>query len=160
LGTKAADLLGFSRSYLTLEYSRVDKWVYGQIKPWNLYTYRDVGMGSFLGPDADDLFAELLYHYNRSFQFSFSYELKRKGEGKIEVQPSPVPKNVTFPSGIVEKTNIFILKAVFQPDAHLFLQGEIGYADLRNQLNVPGEHDSNFSLKLKLNYNFWKEKWL
>ncbi|OGC79756.1 MAG: hypothetical protein A2W07_02875 [candidate division Zixibacteria bacterium RBG_16_43_9] len=160
LGLKGADLLGFTRSYLTLEYTRINKWVYGQDKPWNLYTYRDVGMGSFLGPDADDFFAEILYHYNKSFQFSFSYELKRKGEGKIEVQPSPVPKTTSFPSGIVEKTNRFDLKGVFQPDAHLFLEGELGYARIKNQLNSSGKNGSNLLFKIKVSYNFWKEKWL
>lgn len=160
LGTKAADLFGFSRSYITLEYIRLNKWVYGQIKPWNLYTYREVGMGSYLGPDADDFFAELLYHYTRSFQFSFSLESKRKGEGKIEVQPSPVPKNVSFLSGIVEKTNTFTLKGVFQPDAYLLLQGELGYTEVKNQFNHSGQNGRNSFLRLRLTYNLWKEKWL
>ena len=160
LGAKAADLFGFTRCYLTLEYTRINKWVYGQDKPWNLYTYRNVGMGSLLGPDADDLFAELLYHYNKSFQFSFSLESKRKGEGKIGVQPSPVPKNISFPSGIVEKTNTLTLKGVFQPDAHLFLEGELGYNRIKNQLNSSGKKGSNLLFKIKVSYNFWKEKWL
>jgi hypothetical protein len=160
LGAKAADLFGFSRSYFTLEYTRINKWVYGQDKPWNLFTYRNVGMGSFLGPDVDDFFAELLYHYNKSFQFSFSYELKRKGEGKIELQPSPVPKTTSFPSGVVERTNSFSLKVVFQPDVHLFLEGRLGYADVKNQLNISGKNGRNLSCKMRLNYNFWKEKWL
>ncbi len=160
LGTKAADPFGFSRSYLTLEYIRINRWVYGQNMAWNLYTYRNVGMGSFLGPDADDFFAELLYHYNRNFQFSFSVESKRKGEGKIAVQPSPAPKNTSFPSGIVEKTNNFTLRGVFQPDAHLLLQGELGYTEVRNQFNQSGQNGRNSFLRLKLTYNLWKEKWL
>jgi hypothetical protein len=160
LGTKTTDLFGFSRSYLTLEYTRINKWVYGQDKPWNLYTYRNVGMGSILGPDADDLFTELLYHYNKSFQFSFSYELKRKGEGKIELQPSPVPKTTSFPSGIVEKTKSFGLKGVFQPNAYLHLEGELRYTDIENQLNISGKKGGNLSFKIRFDYNFWKKKWL
>ncbi|HVP37442.1 MAG TPA: capsule assembly Wzi family protein [Terriglobales bacterium] len=159
LGTRAADLFGFSRSYLTLEYTRINKWVYGQDKPWNLYTYRNVGMGSFLGPDADDFFTELQYHFSKSIQVSFSYELKRKGEGRIGLQPSTVPKTTSFPSGIVEKTNSFDLEGVFQPDAHLFVEGELGYADVKNQYNISGKKGTNFSFRISLNYNFWKEKW-
>ena len=160
LGAKAVNLLGFSKSYLTLEYTRINRWVYGQNIPWNLYTYRDVGIGSFLGPDADDLFFELLYHYTKSLQFSLSYELRRQGEGKIGVQPSPVPKTEKFPSGTMERSNNFSLKGMFQPNAYLFVEGEIGYTDIKNYSNLPGKRIKNNFLKVKLSYNFWKELWI
>lgn len=159
LGTKMADPFGFSGSYLTLEYTRVNNWVYGQNKPWNLYLYRDVGMGSFLGPDADYLFANLLYHLSGSLQLSFSFSNKRKGEGKIEVQPSPVPKNYQFLSGVVERTNDFILAGTFQPDAYLFLKGELGHTHIKNYSNSLDKTEKNLFFKLSLNYNFWKENW-
>ncbi len=159
LGTKMADPFGFSGSYLTLEYTRINNWVYGQNKPWNLYLYRDVGMGSFLGTDADNLYANLLYHLSRSLQLSFSFSNRRKGEGKIEVQPSPVPKNNQFLSGVVERTNDFILEGTFQPDAHLFLKGELGYTHIKNYSNLLDKTEKNLFFKLSLNYNLWKEHW-
>ena len=159
LGAKTADLFGFSKSYLTLEYARVNTWVYGQNKPWNIYTYRDVGIGSSSGPDADYIYANLLYHFSKNLQLSFSFESKRKGEGKIGVQPSPVPKNVKFPSGIVERSNDFILKGVFQPGPHLFLEGIIGYTYIKDHLNISEEKENNLYFKLNFNYNLWKELW-
>jgi hypothetical protein len=159
LGVKTSDLFGFSKSYLTLEYARVNTWVYGQNKPWNLYTYRDVGIGSFSGPDADYFYTDLLYHFNKYLQLSFSYEHRRKGEGKIGVQPSPVPKTEKFPSGIVERTDDFTLKGVFQPDPHLFLEGLIGYTSIKNHLNISDEKENNLYFKLNFNYNLWKELW-
>ncbi|MFH0931257.1 MAG: capsule assembly Wzi family protein [Candidatus Zixiibacteriota bacterium] len=159
LGAKTADLFGFSKSYLTLEYAKVNTWVYGQNKPWNIYTYRDVGIGSSSGPDADYIYANLLYHFNKNLQFSFSFKSKRKGEGKIGVQPSPVPKNVKFPSGTVESTSGFILKGAFQPEAHLFLEGIIGYTHIKNYLNISEEKENNLYFKLNFNYNLWKELW-
>lgn len=159
LGTKVADLFGFSKSYLTLEYTRVNNWVYGQNKPWNIYSYRDVGIGSFLGPDADYLYTSLLYHFSKSLQFSFSFDLKRKGEGEIGVQPSPVPKTKKFPSGTVERTKNFTLEGIFQPDVHLFLEGKVGYTYIKNHSNIPEKKEKNLFLKVKLSYNLWKEHW-
>lgn len=159
LGAKTAEPFGFSKSYLTLEYARINNWVYGQNKPWNLYLYRDVGMGSSLGPDADYLYANLLYRLSQRLQFSFSFSHKRKGEGKIGVQPSPVPKNNQFLSGVVERTNDFILKGVFQPNAHLLLEGELGYTHIKNCSNLLDKTEKNLFFKIELNYSLWKEHW-
>jgi len=159
LGTKMADLLGFSKSYFTLEYTRINNWVYGQNKPWNIYIYRDVGMGSSLGPDADRIYTNLLYHLTKSLQFSFSFESSRKGEGEIGEQPSPVPKTKKFPSGIVERANSFILEGIFQPNAHLFLEGKLGYAYIKNHSNILDKKEKNAFFRVKLNYNLWKEHW-
>ncbi|MDH4222373.1 MAG: capsule assembly Wzi family protein [candidate division Zixibacteria bacterium] len=159
LGFKSAETFGLSGNYFTFEYTRINNWVYGQNKPWNIYTYHDVGMGSFLGPDADLVYLNLLHHLTKNFQLSFSLKSGRKGEGEIGLQPSPVPKTRKFPSGIVERTNNFILQGIFQPNAYLYLEGEFGYTSINNHLNLLDKKERNVFFNLRLTYNLWKECW-
>lgn len=159
LGANYANFFGLKGSFLNLEYIRINKWVYGQNKPWNLYTHHDIGMGSFLGPDADQINLFSLYHLNPDFQLNFSFSYKRKGEGKIELQPGKVPKPQKFPSGVVEYTKSIQFLLLFQPDVNLQAEGGIGFNRVDNSFNQKDKDEDNFYIKLRLNYNFWEEWW-
>jgi hypothetical protein len=144
---------------LNLEYVRINNWVYGQNKPWNLYTHHNVGMGSSLGPDGDMISVSSLYHLTSDLQFNFSFYHKRKGEGKIQVQPSKVPRHEKFPTGVVEHTRAVQLLLLFQPDAKLQMQGGTGFNNVENVFNQENQDENNFYLNLRINYNFWEEWW-
>jgi hypothetical protein len=159
LGTNYANFFNLEGSFLSLEYLRINKWVYGQNKPWNLYTYHDVGLGSALGPDADLLSISFLYHLNSDLQLNSSFSYKRNGKGRIAVQPGKVPKPEKFPSGVVEYTKSLYFFLLFQPDANLQVQGGVGFNKVDNSSNQENRDEDNFYLKLRLNYNFWREWW-
>lgn len=159
LGVNCAHFFGMGGSFLNLEYVRINNWVYGQNRHWNLYVYHDIGMGSFLGPDADQISLFSGYHLNPDFQANFSLSYKRKGEGKIELQPTKVPKSKQFPSGIVEYTKSAKILLLFQPDANLQIEGGMGFNRVDNSSNDDGKDEDNFYLTLRLNYSFWEEWW-
>ena len=148
----------FNRGLLNLEYERISNWVYGQNKPYNRYTFHNIGMGSFLGPDGDFIYLNFLYHLNYDFQFGFSGEYRRKGEGGIETpQPGAVPKT-KFPSGIVENTKSLQLECLYQPNVNLMIKADLGYNQVDNFQNQKNKNQDNLFFKLRLNYNFWSEK--
>lgn len=156
LGLSKANLLNFDGTFLNLEYERINNWVYGQNKLWNLYTYHNVGMGSFLGPDADRFYLEFFYHLSYEFLFGLKGEYRRKGEGRIDVHPKgPVPKT-KFPSGIVEHTKKISLKSIYQPNPYLLVEGEAGFNRIDNNEFEKKDQD-NFFFSIRFNYNFWKE---
>lgn len=159
LGANQADLFSLKGSFLNLEYIRINNWVYGQNKSWNLYTHHDISMGSFLGPDADKISLLSLYHLSSDFQLDFSFSYKRKGEGRIEPQPGKVPKPEKFPSGVVEYTKSAQIHLLFQPDANLQMEAGIGFNRVDNSSNEKGKDEDNFYLKLRFDYNFWEEWW-
>jgi hypothetical protein len=161
IGLNYADPFGLSRSYLNLEYTKIRNWVYGQVQPWNLYTYYGQGMGSVLGPDADRVALRLLYHLTYDIDLAFSGELKRRGEGRICAFPFPVvPYPKKFPSGVVEQTNLFQLDFSYQPGANLKLDLFARYDRIRNPDNQGGEKRQAFAFGAKLSINLWKEKQL
>jgi hypothetical protein len=159
IGLNYANPLGLSRSYLNLEYTKIRNWVYGQVQPWNVYTYYGQCIGSVLGPDADRTALRLLYHLSYDVDLAFSSELKRKGEGRIVAFPFPVvPYPDKFPSGVVEQTNLFQLDFSYQPGANLKLDLFACYDRIRNPDNQGGKKRQAFALGAKLSLNLWKEK--
>ena len=159
IGLSYAQIFGLEKSFANLEYTRINNWVYGHNKPWNIYTYHGFGMGSILGPDADRLFLKFVYHLNKDIEVSFSEEYKRKGKGKIEVHPtSAVPYPKKFPSGIVEYSNQIRFEATYQPSSNFKLGWACGYKRIRNFQNEGGETVDDFLLEMSLNLNLWKER--
>ena len=159
LGANYSNFFNLQGSFLNLEYIRVNNWVYGQNKSWNLYTHQNVGMGSSLGPDADLINLSSIYYLNSDLRLAFSFSQRRKGEGRIQVQPSKVPRHEKFPTGVVEYTRSVQLLLSFQPDAKLQIGGGAGFTKVENAFNQENQDEDNFYLKLRINYNFWKEWW-
>ncbi len=159
IGFDCAQLFGLKKSYINIEYTKINNWVYGQNKPWNIYTYHGFGMGSILGPDADRLFLKFVYHLNKDIEVSFSEDYKRKGEGGIETpQTSAVPYPKKFPSGIVEYSNQIRFETSYQPSSNFKLDWAWGYKRIRNFQNVSGKKVDDFGLEMRLNLNLWKER--
>ncbi len=159
IGLNYAQIFGLEKSFVNLEYTKINNWVYGQNKPWNRYTYHGFGMGSILGPDADRLFLKFIYHLTKDIQVFFSEEYKRKGEGKIETsQTSAVSYPKKFPSGVVEYSNEIRFDAAYQPRSNFKLDWACGYTRIRNYQNVGGKRANDFLLEMSLNLNLWKER--
>lgn len=160
LGTRLANLFNLDGTYFNLEYRRIGFWVYGADISWNRFLHHDRNLGSALGPDADLIQGSFLYHLRKDFSLQFSAGYKRKGEGRIDmVYPSPLPAVSKFPSGVVEKTSVFEILGVFQPDAKFKIDLGLQLTSRKNISNIADKNiRGEFSLNLKIEYNFWKEK--
>ena len=159
IGFDGAQIFGLKKSYMNIEYTKINNWVYGQNKPWNIYTYHGFGMGSILGPDADRLFLKLVYHLNQDIGVSFSEDYKRKGEGRIETPQTPaVPHSKKFPSGIVEYSNQIRFETSYQPSSNFKLDLAWGYKRIENFQNASGKKVDDFGLEMRLSLNLWKER--
>jgi hypothetical protein len=159
IGLNWAVPFGLRKSYLNLEYTKINNWVYGQVRPWNLYTYHGWGMGSVLGTDADRFSFRLLYHLTRHMDLTLLGQYGRKGEGRIQVFQEPaVPSSDEFPSGVVEHTSRHRLMLTYQPSARLKLDLSAGYHRIRNLGNESGKERDAFVFRAKLSLNLWKER--
>ena len=159
VGLNYAEPFGWMRSYVNLEYTKINNWVYGQNKPWNRYTYHGWGMGSVLGPDADRWSFELIYHFTKDIDLAFLGEYRRKGEGRIDTLQTPaVPSSKKFPSGVVEYTNQHKFIVTYQPSANFKLDLSVEYDKIKNLENESGNKMDAFVFKAKLSLNLWKER--
>lgn len=159
IGLKYAEPFGWKRSYANLEYTKINNWVYGQNKPWNVYTYHGWGMGSILGPDADRRSGQLVYHLTPDIDLIWQGEYRRKGEGRITTpQTSAVSSSDKFPSGIVEHRNQQEFLFSYQPNANLKLDLSLEYAKIKNFENISGKKEDALIFMAKLSLNLWKER--
>ena len=159
LGLKYADPFGLGRSWFNAEYTKINNWVYGQNKPWNVFTYHGRGIGSVLGPDADRWQLGMLYHLTSQVDLAFSAEYRRKGEGRIDLaQTSAVPYSDKFPSGLVEYTSRHQLTLTYQPGAKLKLDLSVQHLKVKNLDNQSGEDLSDLTVGVKAALNLWKER--
>lgn len=159
VGLNYAEPFGWMRSYINLEYTKINNWVYGQNKPWNTYTYHGWGMGSILGPDADRWSFELIYHFSKDTDLAFLEEYRRKGEGRIDTLQTPaVPSSKKFPSEVVEYTNQHKFVLSYQPSANLKLDLSAEYNKIKNINNESGKKEDAFVFGAKLSLNLWKER--
>jgi hypothetical protein len=159
IGLNCAEIFGLKKSFANLEYTKINNWVYGQNKPWNVYAYHGLGMGSILGPDADRLLFDVSYHLGKDIQISFFEEYQRKGEGRIEEpQTWAVPYSKKFPSGIVEYSNQIRLEASYQPSCYLKVDWAWGYNRVRNFQNAGGRRADDFFFEVSLDLHLWKER--
>ncbi|UCB51714.1 MAG: hypothetical protein JSV10_06925 [Candidatus Zixiibacteriota bacterium] len=158
LGVKYADPFGLERSCFNAEYTKINNWVYGQNKPWNVFTYHGRGIGSILGPDADRWYLRLLYHVTMDVDLALSAEYRRKGEGRIDIaQSTAVPHSDRFPSGLVEYTSQHQLTLTYQPGARLKLDLSVEHLKIKNLENESGKNLSDLAFRVRAALNLWKE---
>jgi hypothetical protein len=111
IGLEVADILKIKRTFFQLEYTGMTRWVFTHSKIWHRYLYRDHPIGHPLGPDFDEIYGKILYHFNQSLDIYLSTSFIRHGEGRIDSkwpihyppqEGDEYPKN-NFLSGIIEK---------------------------------------------------------
>ena len=159
IGLNYANPLGWERSYLNLDYTKINNWVYGQNKPWNVYTYYGWGIGSVLGPDADRWSFNLIYHLAKDIDLALMGEYRRKGEGRIDLPQTPaVPSSKKFPSGVVEYTNQHEFMLSYQPSARFKLDLAAEHQRIKNFENESGKKLDDLVFKAKASLNLWKER--
>ena len=89
-----------------IEYTNVRKWTYTHHILEHRFTHDGRPLGFELGPDADRVSAEIVFHPGRYWSVSVTHAHTRKGEGTVtepfEEGENPEP---TFPSGDVATTD-------------------------------------------------------
>ena len=156
LGFFASSLGPYKNNALNLEYSRINNYVYGQNRYYNLYTYYGVPIGAPQGPSSDYLLLRYRQYFSKSFDAGFLVEHHRHGQDSIAVQTIKVPF-AKFPLGVVEKTLTFQFFAAYQYKANLFVRVDFGTKNGDNAGNVSGAAVRDRFINFQLGYNFWRE---
>jgi hypothetical protein len=151
-GVFLANPFNDAETSLRFEYSAVTNGTYSYGIPELAYAYHGRSLGSWLGPDGDDLYIELSRRLNASTDLQFSYAYARHGQGRIG-QPAPPPAD-WFLSGVVEHRNTFglQLQTVHSPSLETRCRAEI--TSVANQGNVAGANGWEWLLGLEATYRW------
>ena len=137
-----------------VNYTFVDKWVYTQRQPQNVYEQRGRCLGYPLGNDVDELSFAVKYVNAYGIYPSLSLAYTRKGEGSIFLpyDEEGGPLNPPFPSGVVEKTLEIKLGIDYKFRRNFHLGAEIGQMLRDNVDHITGNdtEDTVFGVSLWL----------
>ena len=138
-----------------IEYTRIDRYVYGQRRPCNYYLHHREIIGSALGPDADRVTLSLGTSAAWPLLGEITLDHTRHGEGTVaEGWPDSASTAGTFPSGTIEYMTGAELHLGWYPLDFLEIHGNIGNKWIRNGNHVSGESSSEFSSFLEVIYNW------
>ncbi|MBN1352909.1 hypothetical protein JXJ21_26200 [candidate division KSB1 bacterium] len=149
------DPFGLENSEFRLEYARLEPWVYTHKDTINIYENYNQSIGHWLGPDADDWFAEINYRPIRDLKFTFSFERVRNSPATItESYNRLLGERKHFLSGIIEHQRTFGFKISDQLFRDTFLSLSIFYVHTKNVQNTENQNsrDTLASFEFKMNY--------
>jgi len=155
VGGEVADPPGLGGAVLGLEYARINRWTYGQNRPWNRYLHHGVCIGHPLGPDSDGLWVRLSRPLARVTRLRMEFGRVREGEGRIEDERSSVVSFPDrFPTGIVEtRTTLKMALEVFPARNRWFL-GEVGWTRSENFGHEEGRDRDDWTAAVRCRVGF------
>ncbi len=121
-------------------YTMVDKWVYTQRYPQNVYEHKGLPLGFPLGNDVDQLSIVIKYFTDCFIHPSLSIDLVRKGEGSLFLpyEEEGGTWQPPFPSGNVEEQLKVFAGTDINAFRTFFLRSEIGIQWTDNLDHYPG----------------------
>lgn len=150
-GMSVADFLIPNLS-VTLEYSKIRPFAYVNRVPAQSYKSSDYYLGHWIGPNADQFHAQILYRVARGLTLKGTFEYIRKGEqGADSLQSNEV--STPFLGGKVDKFMNISLEAKYELIHDLFFK--FGYYSRRKNLTISTLEDKlNNSFAFGFNYGF------
>jgi len=157
VGAYFADPLGRGNTDFRIEYTHINNYVYFPTHPWQDYLYQGEYIGNPLGPDADQLYLELIHRLSDKFNLSLSYNQERHGEGQVGIPlPSdPIIANENiFLYGIIEKQQAYQAEISYTMSSQWEFSASATLENIENKDNTLGENENNTYFQLELNYQF------
>jgi hypothetical protein len=133
------DPAGLRDTDLSVEYTRIEPYVYTHRDSVNVFEHYASGLGHFLQPNSDGWFAEAGRRFDIRFRASVRLERTRHGRGDRRTpHRDDEGEKKQFLGGIVESKTRFAFRMEAQPLRDVFLRCEIGRVRGRNLENAAG----------------------
>lgn len=140
IGGELSDPFGLRDSRARAIYQKITNYTYNSINAFERYTYEDKPLGPPEGNDFDRIALSLLFAPSPELILEGSYARTRKGEGNV-LDPFPAEfesSDIPFPSGVVETTDTFLLRARYQSTSFLYVDGSAGFERKGNYMHRAG----------------------
>ncbi len=122
---------GPKRALLSIEYTRIETFVYGHFLARNRYLHDGVVLGDPLGPDSDRLGGSASWDVADRATFSLSLARERRGAQRADSpqETAANPRGLSFPSPPVRRAAQAALSASWRPRVTRRVDASIGYED-------------------------------
>jgi len=151
-GLQAYDLL-VKNLELTVEYTRLNPWVYAHKQPATEFTNNGFVMGNWMGQNADNLFFDLGYRPMRSLLLGATYEIFRKG-GEEDIAYQYMLPSQKFLYGPLHEERSYGVYVKYQFVRDGFLDARIGYRSTSDEvLRLRNDRKLEFSIGAR--YGLW-----
>jgi hypothetical protein len=141
----------------TLEYTRINPWVYEHKDTTTTYKHLDYTLGHWIGQNADLLRVQLDYKFMRPLQFSVYFQRFRKGGIKDISQAYGGDDSEEFLYGPLRKENTVGINIKYNPFHEVQLTADYRYTDITDEdpLRTPAfQLGSNHNFSIFLSYGF------
>ena len=140
-GVVIADPFGVENTDVIVEYARVDPWTYTHRgtheDPPTPTAYKHFGepLGHWIGPNADDVLAQVDWRFSKNIHGSIFYNRLRHGEigGNMYDVPDYTEREKSFLEGIVESKKIIGLGLSYTTLHELEVNAEYRYIETKNR---------------------------
>ncbi len=106
-GSHWVNPLGIPDSDFTLEYARIEPFVYTHYDSINRYQHYNRSVGHWLGPDGDDWNLAFSRYFGRDLRVQLAFTQTRKGKGSLNVAHTQADSDTkTFLEGVVERRRV------------------------------------------------------
>lgn len=163
-GMRLADPLGLSGATLGIEYTRVANRTYNTLPEAERFVHRNKPIGHFLGNDFDRWLLMARKYLGGGWLLTLHADFRRHGEGRVNVPFDRPWMNASleegysepFPSGVVERSQIYTVDLRWHPRAALFVSLSARWHQADNYQNVAGERLERLEVFLNL---WWDVQW-
>lgn len=149
IGASIADF-PINNLHLTLEYSKIQPFNYVHFIPVQTFQSNNFNLGHWIGPNADQLFAQLHYRVLRGLDIKLIYNYIRKGTVGTGVQQADFKDKYPFLWGDLKKYSYFQTLLQYEFIHDLFFK--ISYQN--NQEENKGVSKNNRNISMAINYSF------
>lgn len=156
LGSKLVNLPVDNLDF-TLEYTRINPWVYEHKDTTTTYKHLDYPLGHWIGQNADLFRVQIDYKFMRPLQFSIYYQRFRKGGIKDISQAYGGDESEEFLYGPLRKENTIGINIKYNPFHEVYLTANYKYTDITDEdpLRTPEfQLGSNHNFSIFLSYGF------
>ncbi len=141
---------GWLHGYWSMEYTRINNWVYGQNKVWNRYLHYHSIIGHYMGPDGHQLQTRFQSVLGRHWMAALAGAWQAKGEGSVYDDRGSVVPDTQFPSGIVTSRYRMELSLTWRPSLSKQVRTSFGWEHAKNLNHQAGDRDTGLSFQLEL----------
>ena len=149
---------GVAGTRISLEYARINNWVYNQPRPHNRYINRNMPIGFPDGSDNDNFNWEVSWWASAAVRVAYFGMYQRVGEGSIDTEwTAPWLDSATyselFPSGIIRETTQNGVSLLILNKNRFWGKLEIQLSDINNVRNIPGENQADLGFSMEIGCN-------
>jgi hypothetical protein len=165
-GVSACNVLGWDDVDAILEYQRIEPFVYSNRVAGNDFSHNNIGLGTGVPPNADELMAELRWtaspwlrlraqaSYRRHGMNVMSGDSLLRNVGGSVLQGHRVgdPENAPFLDGLRETTTRCILGVEYEPIREMYLTGSAEWQHRREEPSATGISTLGVRAGIRLEY--------